>query len=184
MKIYYIGDPPATLTEAGWNETPLPYTGQHLFDVDGVLIFGNRALSAKEGLDVQLLERSGRPSIRFGPVGVPLYRPAVANVLMLRDYEPEDNATYESWLESRPRTNYASIGCAFYDHLEAAILSGKSVSLAYRRPDGEATMTQIRVLDTKTFRSEEFLWLEDDCYLRMDRILSVDGILATGSCTY
>ncbi len=41
--------------------------------------------------------------------------------------------------------------------------------------DGKPFTTDLRLKDTKTDREETYLQLEDDCWIRMDRMLQHDG---------
>ena len=83
-----------------------------------------------------------------------------------------------------PRTNYRPIDCGFYDHFEAAIVQRRSVELEYLLPDGTPTTKTIRPLDLKTHRAEEYVLLEGDGWLRLDRIVSMDGTAAGESCSF
>ncbi|WP_116127334.1 hypothetical protein [Lewinella sp. IMCC34183] len=184
MRLFYLGDPPPGFLSDDWEDVPVAYVEPHLFEVDTLFVFAGSALSARERAACQLIERSGRPVIRIGAVDVPLYRPAMSNLLLLREYVIGDAKVYEDWILSRPRTNYRPIACTFYDRMESAILSGEPVAITYRRYDGETVVSDAVLKNTKTHRSEEFLRMEDNCYLRLDRIVALGGVAAAESCSY
>ncbi len=176
MQINFIGHPPPAFTHGEWQQLPKPFRGEPLFTVDGVFVFGTQELSAEERMDCMLAERSGRPVIRVGAVKVPVHRPSMANLLMVREFEAGDEAIYEDWFASRPHTNYASADCGLYDVIEAAITGQRIVVLSYLLATGDPNAVVTQLVDTLTRDKEEHLQMEDKCWIRMDRILSVDGV--------
>ena len=76
---------------------------------------------------------------------------------------------------------YIPIDCNFYDRIEAAIVLGKTVRLEYRDDSGEAVVAETRLQDTLAKDGEEFLILPSGEQVRMDRILSLDGVPVPGS---
>ncbi|NJB85844.1 transcriptional antiterminator Rof (Rho-off) [Lewinella marina] len=182
MNLFYLGPPPPGFLPGTWESPPRRFDRQPLFEVDGVFVFSGLTPLEKDAC--QLLERSGRPTIRVGAVHVPLHRPAIANILMVREYGPEDELPFLAWLQSRPRTNYQPIDCSFYDRLEAAITTREPIELIYRMGDGKVNAMTCRLEDTKTDQTEEYLKLEGEHWLRLDRIVSLDGVLITRGCTF
>ena len=135
-----------------------------LFKVDGALFFPGAAAGAKE-----LLQRSGRPFIDFSE----------------GDFKPDLLYTeYLDYLRSAPRTNYQPIACNFYDNFEAAIVQRRVVELTYLNVDGSLVDQETLLRDLKTHRTEEFVQLASGEWLRLDRIVSVDGIVAGESCSF
>lgn len=184
MNIFYLGEPPADFGHGEWSIPPRLLAGQPLFEVDALFVFAGKPLDPA-GLEAcKLVERSGRPVVRVGAVDVPLYRPAAANILMVREYTAEDAPTFAAWLNSRPRTNYHPIGCSVYDLIEAAIVTATEVEIIYRGVQGEATSLRSRLTDTKTHLQEEFVQLASGRWIRMDRLLSIGGELVTSGCTF
>ena len=78
-------------------------------------------------------------------------------------------------LEGLPRTNYQPIDCNFYDNFEAAIVRRRVVVLEYRKADGTIERIATRLQDLKTHLTEEYVQLVSGEWLRLDRIVSVDG---------
>ncbi|MEP7128216.1 MAG: GNAT family N-acetyltransferase [Chitinophagales bacterium] len=70
---------------------------------------------------------------------------------------------------------YSSIDCNYYDELEAMATLKKAVEIIYRNDIG----VQIRTTEViKTFitkNKEEFLQLENNLTIRLDKLISVDG---------
>ncbi|MFK8164677.1 MAG: hypothetical protein AB8H12_19680 [Lewinella sp.] len=135
-----------------------------LFLVDAALFFSGADAGAKE-----LLKRSGRPVIDFT-------KEPFDPTLLYTDYL--------SRLRELPRTNYQPIDCNFYDNFEAAIVTRRIVELVYLDPFGKETTAAIRLKDLKTKLTEEFVQLESGEWLRLDRIVSVDGEAAGASCNF
>lgn len=77
---------------------------------------------------------------------------------------------------------YIPIDCGFYDRIEAAIVLGKTVQLAYWGLYGQKAFVETRLQDTRTKMGEEFLLLPSGEQIRMDRIISLDGVPVPKSC--
>jgi len=77
---------------------------------------------------------------------------------------------------------YIPIDCNFYDRIEAAIVQRKTVQLEYRNAKGQAASVETRLQDTQTKEGEEFLLLPSGEKIRMDRIISLDGVPVPKSC--
>jgi Rho-binding antiterminator len=135
-----------------------------LFLIDAAIFFSGADAGAKE-----LLKRSGRPAIDF----------------TAEPFDPDLLYTdYRARLQALPRTNYQPIDCNFYDNFEAAIVTRRVVDLVYLDPFGEAVTAATGLKDLKTKLTEEFIQLESGEWLRLDRIVSVDGNLAGVSCRF
>ncbi len=76
---------------------------------------------------------------------------------------------------------YVPISCDFYDELELRALRGKPVALHYQKADQEVRITAwIRTFETRN--KEEFMQLENGEEIRLDRLISIDGIQQKGYC--
>lgn len=167
MKIYTLGDTPGILeilaTPEGV-EIRAYSPDVPLFMVDAALVFSGADAGARE-----LLLRSGRPCIDFAR------EPFIPHLV---------KSDYCSRLAEQPRTNYQPIDCNFYDNFEAAIVQRRSVDLVYRDVFGQDIAVSTRLNDLKTHLTEEFVLLASGEWLRLDRIVSVDGETAGASCRY
>lgn len=169
MKIHTLGDLPKSYDLPTQHEF-IAYTSEvPPFAVDALVVFsGGDSVDAS----VELLQRSGRPVLNLHPA------PAAA---------PENATKLEKWLSGLahlPRTNYQPINCNFYDNFEAAIVQRRKVELEYRSTYGTPTKLSTRLKDLKTDRTEEYVQLENGQWLRLDRIISVDGEAAGASCRF
>lgn len=135
-----------------------------LFGVDAALFFPGADAGARE-----LLKRSGRPFLEFSE----------------GTYVPDLLYTeYLDYLRTSPRTNYRPIDCNFYDNFESAIVQRRAVELTYLDVDGDPVEETTLLRDLKTHRTEEFVQFASGEWLRLDRIVSVDGVPAGDSCSF
>lgn len=81
-----------------------------------------------------------------------------------------------------PSRKYIPIDCGFYDRIEAAIVQRKTVRLEYWGAEGQIVAADTRLGDTQTKDGEEFLLLPSGEQIRMDRIISLDGVPVPKSC--
>lgn len=125
------------------------------YEVDGVIVANRGELNGEERLLLTYYRLHGRP------IGASLEE-----------------------IEGLDRTNYAPIDCNFYDNFEAAIVQRRVVDLAYRRTDGSVKQEAIRLQDLRTHLTEEYVQLSTGEWLRLDRIVSVDGAAAGASCRF
>lgn len=72
--------------------------------------------------------------------------------------------------------HYQPINCSLYDHLEAAITKNEMVELIISSKEGIEQKMHIRCKDLYAKNGEEFLVLENESTLRLDQILSLNGI--------
>lgn len=184
MQIVYAGPASQAFLAAAWPEPPTELAHQPLFEIDLLLLFAGEEIPPEQRETCKLVERSGRPTIRFGAVDLRLCRSRETSVIMIRDFIATDVDQYLYWAASRSHTNYKTVDCNFYDRIEEAITLRQSVHLEYLSASGNKISEDIHVIDTKTDRGEEFIQLEDSCWLRLDRIVSLDGVAAGGSCQY
>ncbi|MEM9260476.1 MAG: hypothetical protein AAGA62_12575 [Bacteroidota bacterium] len=168
MRIVYLGAPPDDLQIGTWPEAVqiIPYDPSiPLFEIDAVLEFGDAAFEKSEGNELFL--KSGRPCI------------AIPSNEAYKDF---DNIL--AGIKMFGRTNYQPINCNFYDNFEAAIVTKRSVELVYLDVWGEPVTTNTQLADLKTKQTEEYVQLASGEWLRLDRIVSVDGIAAGASCRF
>jgi transcriptional antiterminator Rof (Rho-off) len=137
------------------------------FAVNALLVFPAGSLGGEE---IETLRRSGRPVLHLAPAAAPEKAPELQDWL--------------ARLEDLPRTNYQPIDCNFYDNFEAAIVQRRTVNLEYRRADGSIKRIPTRLKDLITDRTEEYVQLENNEWLRLDRVVSVDGEAAGASCRF
>ena len=81
------------------------------------------------------------------------------------------------------KDGYKPIDCGLYDHLEIAIMRGSQVELVYF-PEGkqDAVTVNTQLKNTRTREGEEFVQLADEQWIRLDRIVSLDGRDFHGTC--
>lgn len=166
MDVVVLGTPPADFLAAPWPDQLSLHTGLMelpLFAMDGAFFFSGADAGAME-----LVRRSGRPYLDFVAEG----------------FAPEQASHYVAELEAASRTNYQPINCNFYDNFEAAIVTKRSVELVYLDVWGELVKTLTKLTDLKTKQTEEFVQLASGEWLRLDRIVRVDGVAAGASCRF
>ena len=71
---------------------------------------------------------------------------------------------------------YQCVSCAFYDKLEALATYYKKVSLVYEDEQGNIQQIKTAFKNFKTIKKAEFVILEDDSLLRLDKIKEVEEI--------
>lgn len=176
MNVFYIGVPPATFLADSWPAEPHRLSDEPMFLIDLLFVFPASDYPTLERTGYQLVVRSGRPVVRVGAVQMPIDKTvAYGNLLMVPGFEAGDAEVFGAWAEDRPRSNYRSVDCKFYDQIEATILEGKEVEVTFTRADGVPLTTHIALQDTKTVRGEEYVQLSDGCWIRLDRIIRLDG---------
>ena len=76
---------------------------------------------------------------------------------------------------------YKPINCNYYDILEATAVKRKVVTIVFRTNETIET-TETKILDLFTKNKEEFMVLENNLTIRLDRLISVDGEILEGFC--
>ncbi len=80
-------------------------------------------------------------------------------------------------------TDYAPINCSLYDVLEATAVRGKIAEIIYRDATGRTHQISARIEDLySTAAKEEYAKLSGGLTLRLDRLVSVDGMTFEGVC--
>ncbi|MBC8172528.1 MAG: hypothetical protein H7X71_01365 [Chitinophagales bacterium] len=74
---------------------------------------------------------------------------------------------------------YKPVSCDLYDHLSALSVHGKRVSLEIRDETGESKKLTVQISDIVTKNKEEFLITDTGDSIRLDRIISWEGIDVT-----
>lgn len=71
---------------------------------------------------------------------------------------------------------YRPIACSLHDQLEVVALRGRPVRLRVREPDGSVRELEDRVVDWVARDGAEWVVLGAGGEVRLDRLVSVDGI--------
>ncbi len=72
--------------------------------------------------------------------------------------------------------DYQQISCSHHDQIEAAVVTRKICELTYRIADGEEQMIRVRLKDILSREGKEFALTESGEEIRLDRILTLDGV--------
>lgn len=70
---------------------------------------------------------------------------------------------------------YLPIDCALHDELQLLVLRRAVVDLVVRGDDGDPVPLRGRATDVLTRAGAEWLALEDGTFVRLDRLVEVDG---------
>ena len=85
-------------------------------------------------------------------------------------------------MKNKKSTDYQPISCNFYDLLEAAATRRDRVTIRYRGEKGQVLEIEAVITDLRASQGEEFIYLDNGIYFRLDRILSIDGEELKGYC--
>ncbi len=77
---------------------------------------------------------------------------------------------------------YHPISCDFHSELELRALRRQPVEIRYRNEDGTQTTATAPIAGLYTRKGEEFLLLPNGQEIRLDRLISVDGLELAGYC--
>lgn len=154
-----------------------------MFEVDALIIFNlDGQISTADIEKVELSRLHGRPWLYFGTQALLPYSEVARR---FTKFKPEEElAEYLNAFTGLPRTNYQPIDCNFYDNFEAAIVQRRSVKIEYRGIGRSPLRVETRLLDTKTDKTEEYVQFRNGDWLRLDRVISVDGVAAGESCRF
>lgn len=72
--------------------------------------------------------------------------------------------------------NYKPISCDFHSELELRALHKKQVVIHYRDEKNEPASITTQIADLVTHKDGEFLLLPDERKIRLDKLISVDGL--------
>jgi len=73
------------------------------------------------------------------------------------------------------QNDYIPISCSFYDELESAAVKGIDCEIIFKK-DKEEKKAFSKVVDFKTIKKEEFMFLENGEKIRLDNIVLFNGI--------
>lgn len=71
---------------------------------------------------------------------------------------------------------YQPISCDFHDHLEATATRRSTARIVYTDVDGRLREVDASIDDLASRDGEEFMRLQSGLSIRLDRIVSVDGV--------
>lgn len=71
---------------------------------------------------------------------------------------------------------YVPINCEFHDVLEATATRARRAAIVYVDASGEQATAHARILDLRSKDASEYMHLDDGQVIRLDAIVSVDGI--------
>lgn len=74
------------------------------------------------------------------------------------------------------KTTYRPISCDFHDELQLLALRRTVVPIHFRTPGGEEVTVESKITDLYTREGEEFLLLPTNEEIRLDRLVSVNGL--------
>lgn len=78
---------------------------------------------------------------------------------------------------------YTPIDCNYYDRLEAWATRRQEVSIAYRNAtDGCEQLIKSKITDLQTKAGVEYMHLATGLVLRLDQLISVEGIPVVLAC--
>ncbi|RPE08217.1 hypothetical protein EGT74_14225 [Chitinophaga lutea] len=81
-----------------------------------------------------------------------------------------------------PEKQYQPIDCNYYDRLEAWATMQTLCVLSFHDEDGHPQEVTARITNLYTLNKAEYLQLDNGLVLRLDRLLSVNGIPLPGVC--
>lgn len=74
------------------------------------------------------------------------------------------------------KPTYVPIACGLHDELQLRVMRGRRVELAWRDDEGTLVRTSGRLVDVSSRDGAEYLRLDDDTDIRLDRLVEVDGL--------
>jgi len=80
------------------------------------------------------------------------------------------------------KTDYRPISCDFHDELQLIALRKMTVPIRFRKDNGEELTIETSIADLYTREKEEFLLLPTGEEIRLDRLVSVNGIELKNYC--
>ncbi len=73
-------------------------------------------------------------------------------------------------------TAYVPINCEFHDVLEATAVRRRPAILSLHAPGGQPATVHARIADLYAHDGMEYMRLDDGSVIRLDHIVSVDGV--------
>lgn len=74
---------------------------------------------------------------------------------------------------------YQPIDCNFYDILEATAIKRKTVAIVIKEDDIQRTI-ETKIIDLYAKNSIEYMVMDNNKTIRLDQIVSVDGVVLEG----
>lgn len=78
--------------------------------------------------------------------------------------------------------DYTPINCDFYDELEAAATLRRNVVVVWLRDDGKEEEVSARIADLYVREKVEYMRLDNNEEIRLDKLVSVDGKYPASYC--
>jgi Rho-binding antiterminator len=78
--------------------------------------------------------------------------------------------------------SYTPINCDFYDELEAMATLQKACEIVFVAESGAKSVILAQIMEIWTHKGEEFLKTDAGLVIRLDQLVSVDGILPANYC--
>jgi len=79
---------------------------------------------------------------------------------------------------------YVPVGCDFVDHIEILATQRRNTVLVYQDETGVEQQTKAVLKTWETKNKEEFLITQDGLRLRLDHVLSIDGVVNNATCSF
>ena len=80
------------------------------------------------------------------------------------------------------KKTYIPISCDFHSELELLALRGTSCQILYKTEDNKIINVSGIIKDLYTLNKEEFLLLRDSTEIRLDQLVSVNGLELKNYC--
>lgn len=80
------------------------------------------------------------------------------------------------------QTPYQPISCSFYDELEALATLKQNCTIVYKDTEGQEKTIQSKILNLYTREKVEYMTLENECSIRLDQLISIDGKILKNYC--
>lgn len=77
---------------------------------------------------------------------------------------------------------YVPINCDFYDEIEIRAMRKSKTTVVYLSENEEQTTIEGVIKNVYAKNKEEFLEMESGLIFRLDRLISLDGKVVSGSC--
>jgi Rho-binding antiterminator len=71
---------------------------------------------------------------------------------------------------------YVPINCEFHDVLEATAVRGRAAVIRYLDEHGALQFAEARIRDLYARNAMEYMQLDDGSVIRLDQVVSVDGV--------
>lgn len=79
-------------------------------------------------------------------------------------------------MQHQEKSDYQPIDCDYYDRLEAWATVGTTCAIKFADDDDQTNQVNSKILDFKLEDGIEYLIGEDNLQIRLDRLISVNGV--------